>query len=57
MSTLTLNHEAKIVGQAVHRINTTADYDRLIELAGAAVLFLLLGSLRYLEMSIPAWKA
>jgi erythromycin esterase-like protein len=42
MSTLTLNHEAKIVAQAVHRINTTADYDRLIELAGTA-RFVLIG--------------
>ena len=42
MSTLTLNHEAKIVAQAAHRINTTADYDHLIELAGAAQ-FVLIG--------------
>ena len=42
MTTLTLNHEAKIVAQGAHRINTTADYDRLIELAGAAQ-FVLIG--------------
>lgn len=29
----------------------------VIALAGAAVLFLLVGSLRYLEMSMPPWEA
>ena len=42
MSTLTLNHKAEIVAQAAHTISTTADYDRLIELAGAAQ-FVLIG--------------
>ena len=42
MSPLPLSHEADIVAQAAHRISTAADYDRLIELAGAAQ-FVLIG--------------
>ena len=42
MSTLTLSHEADIVAQAVRRISTGSDYDRLVELAGAAQ-FVLIG--------------
>ena len=42
MSTLTLSHEADIVAQGVHRISPGADYDRLVELAGAAQ-FVLIG--------------
>src|SRR5450759_3386037 len=42
MSALPLNHEADVVAQAAQRISTAADYDRLIELAGAAQ-FVLIG--------------
>jgi len=42
MSTLALNRQAGIVAQAAHRITTTADYDRLIELVGASQ-FVLIG--------------
>ena len=36
MSTLTLHHEANIVAKAAHHISAAADYNGLIELAGAA---------------------
>jgi len=42
MSSATLNHEADIVAQAVQSISNAGDYDRLIELAGAAQ-FVLIG--------------
>ena len=42
MSMLRLNHEAHIVAQAAQRISASADYDRLIKLAGSAQ-FVLIG--------------
>jgi len=42
MKSLKLNQEADIIARAAHQIVTTADYDRLIELAGGAQ-FVLIG--------------